>query len=189
MSDDLTGEWPLARRSALPAAFTWLREAFPRSRWDEASVPGSATHWLQMHAGFRQASRHMEKVAEAYRSGSIDLRDFHGRLLPTLSGFLQHLDGHHRIETTHYFPQFRAIEPRIAPGIDLLDRDHYAVHAQLERLAECGNALHRTVRAGNINAVDDAARMADALDTAASPLLRHLDDEEDIVIPLMALRG
>jgi len=142
-----------------------------------------------MHAGFRQASDHMQQVTAAYRAGTIDLRSFHDRLLPTLSGFLQHLDGHHNIETTHYFPQFRAIEPRIAPGIDLLDRDHDAVHGLLESLADRGNALHRAFRAADIHAADQAARMADALDAAAPPLLRHLDDEEDIVIPLMALRG
>ena len=131
----------------------------------------------------------MEQVTAAYRNGTVDLRAFHDRLLPALSGFLQHLDGHHNIETTHYFPQFRAIEPRIVPGIDLLDRDHDAVHARLQLLADRGNALHRAVRAGDRHAVDQAARMADALEAATPPLLRHLDDEEDIVIPLMALKS
>lgn len=189
MSDPTAGPWPLVERTALPPPFVWLRDAFPRSRWAEASVPASATHWLQMHAGFRQASQHMEQVTGAYRAGTIDLRGFHDRLLPTLSGFLQHLDGHHNIETTHYFPQFRAIEPRIVPGIDLLDRDHDAVHGLLQSLADRGNALHRAVRAGDVDAADQAAHMAEALDAAGPPLLRHLDDEEDIVIPLMALRG
>ena len=45
------------------------------------------------------------------------------------------------------------------------------------------------MRAGDPTAADHAARMADALNAANPPLLRHLDDEEDIVIPLMALRG
>lgn len=189
MSDAGNGDWPLAGRSTLPRAFTWLRDAFPRSRWSEVSVPPVATHWLQMHAGFREANSHMEQVAGAYRTGTIDIRDFHDRLLPALSGFLQHLDGHHTIESTHYFPQFRAIEPRIVPGIDLLDRDHDALHARLQILADRGSALHCSVHAADSHAADLAARMADALDAAAPPLLRHLDDEEDIVIPLMALKG
>ncbi len=185
----MVGPWPLASRSALPAEFIWLRDAFPRDRWRAVSLPHSAAHWLQMHDGFRQASTHMGQVVGAYRHGTIDLRGFHDRLLPTLSNFLQHLDGHHNIETAHYFPQFRRIEPRVISGIDLLDRDHDAVHAHLEALADRGNALHRAVRSDAPDAADDAARMADTLDVANAPLLRHLDDEEDIVIPLIALRG
>ena len=77
----------------------------------------------------------------------------------------------------------------IAVGIDLLDRDHDAVHAHLETLAAHGNALHQAIRSAAPDAADHAARMTDALDAAALPLLRHLDDEEDIVIPLMALKG
>lgn len=189
MSENTSDPWPLAERFDLPTDFVWLRETFPRERWTALALPQTAAHWLQMHAGFRQAGNHMGQVAAAYRAGTIDLRGFHDRLLPTLSNFLQHLDGHHNIETTHYFPQFRLIEPRVAAGIDLLDRDHEAVHAHLETLAERGNALHRAVRGNGPDAADHAARMADALDAANPPLLRHLDDEEDIVIPLIALRG
>lgn len=186
---DPTSLWPLADRTALPDDFVWLRDAFPRSRWGDAAVPQTATHWLAMHDGFRQASQHMDHISRAYRAGDVDLRAFHDRLLPTLARFLQHLDGHHNIETRHYFPIFRRIEPRIADGIDLLDRDHDAVHAQLETLADRGNALHHAARSGGPDAADAAARLADALDTAGPGLLRHLEDEEDIVIPLIALRG
>ena len=189
MSDPRPGDWPLAGRTGLPRDFVWLREAFPRSRWAETAIPQTARHWLQMHDGFRQAGTHINEVVAAHRDGTFDLRAFHDRLLPTLSNFLQHLDGHHKIETGHYFPQFRRIEPRISAGIDLLDRDHDAVHAHLETLADHGNALHRAVRASDATAPDHAARLADALDAATAPLLRHLDDEEDIIIPLIVLRG
>ena len=165
----------------------YLRDAFPRTRWADRPLPETAAFWLQMHAGFRQASAAMQASVGRYRAGSIDVRTFHDQTLPTLARFLQHLDGHHRIESDHYFPQFRQIEPRIAPGIDLLDCDHDAVHAHLETLAAHGNSLHQAVRSG-ANARDLALTLADTLDTAAPPLLRHLDDEEDIVIPLIALR-
>jgi len=181
--------WPLANRASLPAEFVWLRDSFPRDRWNAAALPQTAAFWLQMHDGFRQASAHMDQVAAAYRADTIDLRAFHDGLLPTLANFLQHLDGHHNIETAQYFPHFRRLEPRIAVGIDLLDRDHDAVHAHLKALAAHGNALHQAIRSAAPDAADHAARMTDALDAAAPPLLRHLDDEEDIVIPLMALKG
>ncbi|RZJ93560.1 MAG: hemerythrin domain-containing protein [Brevundimonas sp.] len=176
----------LAIRTGLPAEMLYLRDALPRDRWQGHAIPQMAAFWLQMHGGFRQASAAMAHVVAEHRAGVIDIRTYHDRLLPTLARFLQHLDGHHNIESGHYFPQFRQIEPRIAAGIDLLDRDHEAVHAHLEALAAGGNALHQAVRS-DAPAGDHASRLNDALDAAAAPLIRHLDDEEDIVIPLITL--
>ncbi len=189
MSEATTGGWPLGERTGLPSEFVWLREGFPRDRWTDVALPPVAAHWLQMHDGFRRAGALMDQLVAARRADRVGVRAFHDGLLPTLANFLQHLDGHHNIETGHYFPQFRRVEPRIAAGIDLLDRDHDAVHAHLEILAACGNAFHQAVRAGDAATADDAAQMADALTEASQPLLRHLDDEEDIVIPLMARHG
>lgn len=109
--------------------------------------------------------------------------------MPTLQAFLQHLDGHHRVESGHYFPQFRLIEPRIQSGLDLLDRDHDAIHAHLNALYQSAVAFHQAVAAPSTDAPDHAHRLADVLDRAAPGLIRHLDDEEDIVIPLMVLKG
>ena len=189
MSEAKPGAWPLGERTGLPVEFTWLRDAFPRERWANVALPPVAAHWLQMHGGFRHAGAHMEQLVAARGTGALDARTFHDSLLPTLANFLQHLDGHHNIETGHYFPQFRRLEPRIAAGIDLLDRDHDAVHAHLEILAARGNAFHQAVHAGDAAMADHASRMADALTAASQPLLRHLEDEEDIVIPLMARHG
>ena len=166
----------------------YLRDALPRDRWQAHALPQTAAFWLQMHQGFRQASAAMARTVADHRAGALDTRAFHDRLLPTLAQFLQHLDGHHNVESGHYFPQFRQIEPRIAAGIDLLDRDHDVVHAHLEALAAGGNAFHQAIRSG-APAEDAAKRLAEALDAADAPLIRHLDDEEDIVIPLIALRG
>ncbi len=186
MSETTGAPWLLDQRTGLPAELAWLREAFPRERWTDVALPPVASHWLQMHDGFRAAGTHMDQLVAGQRTDTLDVRAFHDRLLPSLANFLQHLDAHHNIETGHYFPQFRRIEPRIAAGIDLLDRDHDAVHAHLEILAARGNAFHQAVRAGAADRSDYAARMADALTAASPALLRHLDDEEDIVIPLMA---
>jgi iron-sulfur cluster repair protein YtfE (RIC family) len=182
------GDWPLAQREALPEDFVWLRDAFPRSRSGEAAVPQTATHWLAMHDGFRRVDHDMAQLSDAYRCGQLDLRGFHDRLLPALAQFLQHLDGHHTIESQHYFPRFRRLEPRIVAGLDLLDRDHDQIHLALQALSEAGNALHRDFHASSSDASDRAEQLADILTSARPALARHLDDEEDIVIPLLALR-
>lgn len=167
----------------------YLADALPRDRWDGCGLPETAAFWLQMHAGFRAQVASMIGQTTRWREGGLEVRGLHDALLPTLQAFLQHLDGHHRIESGHYFPAFRRIEPRIAAGIDLLDRDHDAIHAHLVALVNAGSGLHQAVTTADPDAGDHAARLAEALDLAAAPLTRHLEDEEDIVIPLLAMKG
>lgn len=185
MSDPLD----LVHRQGLPGEWLALRDRFPRSRWGEAGLNPVAAHWLQMHAGFRHHGAHMTGLTSAFRADPADPRRLHAQLIPALQAFLQHLDGHHRIETEHYFPTFRRMEPDIAAGIDLLDRDHDAVHTHLEALFKAGRGFHMAVAGHAPDAASSAHRLADALDAALPSLTRHLDDEEDIVIPLIALKG
>ena len=178
----------LADRTGLPSELLYLREAFPRDRWTTALHP-TAAHWLQMHAGFRDHQAHMTALTGQWRAQAVDTTSLHRALIPALQAFLQHLDGHHRIETGHYFPAMRTLEPRVIPGLDLLDRDHDAIHGHLESLFQAGTGFHRAVSGNAPDAADPAHRLADVLDVIAPPLLRHLEDEEDIVIPLIAAHG
>ena len=179
MSDEL------AARSGLPTAYQYLVEDLPRLRWHEPQVGATARFWLQMHGGFRHQADAMTRLTSVWRSDKLSLADLHRQLIPTLQGFLQHLDGHHNIETHRYFPLMRQLEPRIGAGIDLMDRDHDAIHGVLEDLFRSGLAFHQAVIGQAPAAPDAAARMADALDQATPLLARHLEDEEDIVVPLI----
>lgn len=171
-------------RPALPEAHRWLLETYPRLRWRDAELGEVARFWLQMHAGFRHKQAEMERHVATWRT-SGDLPALHRSLIPTLQGYLQHLDGHHRVESGHYFPVMRRVEPRIATGIDLLDADHDIIHGHLEALFKAGLAFHQALANGGPDAADHAARLADTLDQTARSTLRHLEDEEDIVIPLI----
>jgi len=179
VSDDL------ATRSGLPTAYRYLVEELPRLRWHEPQVGDTARFWLQMHGGFRHQADSMALLTADWRAGALPLGDMHRRLIPTLQAFLQHLDGHHNIETHHYFPVMRQVEPRIGAGIDLLDRDHDAIHGTLETLFRSGLAFHQAVIGNTPAAADAANRLAETLDQASPLLARHLEDEEDIVIPLI----
>jgi iron-sulfur cluster repair protein YtfE (RIC family) len=176
----------LAARGGLPPELLVLRDQLPRERW--TALPEVAAFWLQMHASFRGHQAHMDGLVGQWRADG-DLGALHRQLIPALQSFLQHLDGHHRVESGHYFPMMRGIEPRIGVGIDLLDRDHDAIHATLETLFRTGLAFHQAVASTAPDAADRAARLADALEANGRPLLRHLEDEEDIVIPLIALHA
>lgn len=177
----------LALRSGLPGGFRYLLDEFPRDRW-AVSLDQTAAFWLQMHAGFRQHQAHMEGLVGQWR-GDGDTAALHRSLIPALQAFLQHLDGHHRIESGQYFPMMRTIEPRIGAGLDLLDCDHDAIHETLDALFRDGMAFHQAAVGRAPDLTDAAARLSDRIAAGARPLLRHLDDEEDIVIPLIQLRG
>jgi iron-sulfur cluster repair protein YtfE (RIC family) len=177
----------LAARNGLPPAFRYLLDDFPRDRWS-AALDETAAFWLQMHAGFRGHQTHMAGLVAQWRKNG-DLTGLHRQLIPALQSFLQHLDGHHRVESGHYFPMMRTIEPGIGAGIDLLDRDHDAIHETLEALFQGGLAFHQAVAGNAPDAADKAARLSELIEGGARPLLRHLEDEEDIVIPLIQLRG
>ena len=175
----------LHTRAGLPEPYRYLLADLPRDRWHGHEVAAMARFWLQMHSGFRREAAAMDALTGQWRLGALALPDLHRRLIPTLQSFLQHLDGHHNIETHHYFPTMRQVEPRIGAGIDLLDRDHDVIHGHLETLFQTGLAFHQGVSGHAPTASDAASRLADALDKAGPSLSRHLEDEEDIVIPLI----
>jgi len=174
----------LDARRGLPEAHRWLLETFPRLRWHDPELGEVARFWLQMHAGFRHQQAQMHAQVALWRSDG-DPVTLHRTLIPTLQGFLQHLDGHHRVESGHYFPVMRRVEPRIIAGIDLLDADHDAIHEDLETQFKAGLVFHQALASGAADAGDHAARLAGTLDTVAPRMERHLADEEDIVIPLI----
>ena len=179
----------LSLRAGLPEDMRVLLPDYPRERWGEPTLAEMARFWLGVHDNFRRHHGHMVAIVDHWRAGHSDLRGMHGRLIPSVDQFLQHLDMHHRIESSQYFPTFRRIEPRIAHGIDLLDRDHDHVHADLERLMQAAVAFHQDIQSGAPTGADTAARLSDVLNDMGARVLRHLHDEEEIVIPLIATRA
>ncbi|HEV2080975.1 MAG TPA: hemerythrin domain-containing protein [Brevundimonas sp.] len=179
----------LSTRSGLPEDLRVGLIDFPRARWSEPTVAEMARFWLGVHDGFRRHHAHLGALVSPWRDGRSDLRTLHGRLIPATQQFLQHLDMHHRIESGQYFPSFRNLDPRIAHGIDLLDRDHDVVHERLEALFAAASAFHQAILGAAPDVADHAARLSDVIDAMGPLVLRHLDDEEEIVIPLIQLRG
>ena len=84
---------------------------------------------------------------------------------------------------------FAQAEPRLRRGFEILDSDHDAVHGGLARFTEESRALLHALTPEADKLSSDAQFAAEALErdwtTFHRDLRRHLDDEEDIVIPLM----
>ena len=180
----------LDTRDGLPAEWLALVERFPREGWDgHARLGMTAQFWLDRHAAFRSLAAALQDAAEGLRGGGLAADDFQAWFAPRLHFLLAELNGHHQVEDVHYFPLFRRAEPRLTPGFALLDRDHKTLHLSLVETAEAADALLQALARSPGDAAGPLDRYAQAGARLLARLRRHLDDEEDLVIPLLLEHG
>mgnify|MGYP005839052571 CR=1 FL=1 len=123
------------------------------------------------------------------RGGHDATAGFAGWLVPRLRTYLAELDGHHRIEDAHDFSAFRTAEPRLVAGFDLLEQDHHALEAALGTVALSGRAFLQRLGPGRPVPIRALDAHLDAVGRLSRSLDRHLDDEEDLVMPLLLAHG
>ena len=180
----------LARRSGWPESLRVLLARFPREQWQgHANLGEMARFWLSRHAMFRELASMISGVEARFREGALPAAEFPRQLVPRLQFLLSQLEVHHQIEDLHYFPIFRAADTRLARGFDVLEGDHHAIHADMAATVETTNALLHALSGHS----DTLARCSEAYAQASGALLRglirHLDDEEDLIVPLILERG
>jgi hemerythrin-like domain-containing protein len=167
-----------------------LLRRHPRDTWREHPRLGDLSRfWLARHAWFRRADAEIARKTSEAIERRIDPDEFAQWLVASMNRFLGELEGHHSIEDHHYFPVFRAMEPNLAEGFDLLDGDHDNLHAAIDEIAASANTYLRADRADPAAVADALARFGDVRERLGAGLLRHLDDEEDLIIPLILDRG
>jgi hypothetical protein len=176
----------LGQRDGLPDDLTWLLRAYPRGSW-AGGLGQVGQFWLSRHAMFREVHGTLLAETRAFAAGDADPAVFGRRFHRFASFFLGELDTHHTVEDHHYFPRLARLEPRLQGGFDLLDADHHALHDGIEGLADAANALLRGLGQGG--GIEEAKRAADRVDGFGNLLDRHLDDEEDIVAPVLMAHG
>lgn len=174
----------LHARTALPAELRLLAARHPRPSWSDL---GPLTrYWLDRHAMFRRVGTLMAEEVGALASGGDPAR--HGAGFARLANlFLGELEMHHGIEDHHYFPRLIVLEPRLARGFEMLETDHAALHGMLGDFAADARAMLSALDAPDPR--PGIERMQERLGTVTVLLDRHLDDEEDLVVPLLIERG
>jgi iron-sulfur cluster repair protein YtfE (RIC family) len=181
-------ESDIDRRAGWPENLCVVLKDYPRTSWPDTRSP-MARFWIDKHNYLRRQSAALQSANDDYRAARAGASQFGTWLAPRLQAFLGELHGHHQIEDFHYFPAFRTAEPRLAAGFDVLNSDHELIHGGIMSVVETINEFIKTIQAetgGN----DDAQRHAADRYIEASGLLhrrleRHLQDEEDLIIPLM----
>ena len=185
-----TGEGDaLFSRAGLPAELSFLLEKHPRKIWRQSGgLSAMGRFWLKRHSFFRELGSALGKSVHALKEDNFEAVSFAQWFSPRLELFLGELEGHHQIEDMHYFPIFIAEEPRLKRGFEILDSDHHHIHTLLERNASAGRQFAGALIAGGDRlrfAADDYAQEAERLLTG---LMRHLEDEEDLIVPLLIER-
>lgn len=180
----------LQSRAGWPPELRTLLEQYPREVWQRhRNLGATARFWLERHDGFRQLGGTLQTATAEFREGKLPPAEFRRFFAPRLQFFLESLEGHHQIEDHHYFPVFRAAETRFAKGFDVLEGDHEAIHAEILRVVESANELLRTME-GDPDARRAATDLyADASERLLKFLVRHLHDEEDLIVPVILDQG
>lgn len=180
----------LERRTGLPADLLKLLETYPRETWaGHDNIHGLASMWLQRHDMFRDIGGMLTAAIADYREERTDARAFARFFAPRLEFFLAQLNGHHQVEDMHYFPVFARAESRLKRGFAILDRDHHLIHEALELNAETANAFLRALGEDEDRRRFAADAYAAQNERLVAMLARHLDDEEDLIVPLILDRG
>ena len=180
----------LAHRNGWPEDLRVMLSRYPREKWEShANLGDMARFWLSRHAMFRELSATIEQVTEQFRAGKLPPLEFARQFVPRLQFILDQLNVHHQIEDFHYFPIYRAADARLSLGFEVLEGDHHHIHGDMARTAETANALLQALRGD----ADTLRRCSDGYANASAVLLkgliRHLDDEEDLIVPLILDRG
>ena len=178
----------LDRRAGLPDALRVLLEEYPRAGWaDDPGFDGLVRFWLERHLMFRRLLDTLRTDATGALEREI-APDTHAARLGRLGGvFVNDLQMHHGIEDQHFFPVLSKRDARIARGFEMLDADHHAIDAHLDRFVSAANDLLQGLREDG--ARDRLAGVLRNLERLERLLDRHLTDEEDLIVPVILKYG
>lgn len=175
----------LHQRERLPDALRVLLEQYPRALWQShRNFDGLTRFWLERHLMFRRALAEWQSDTRTFLDKGRPPQE-HGTQTARIGGFLiNELHGHHQIEDAHYFPVLAQAEARLAHGFDLLDADHHALDGELAALTDAANLHLRALSEGG-DTRSSAGAMLTRLDQFEQFLDRHLEDEEELVVPVI----
>src|SRR5215207_4024568 len=136
-------ELDLDRRTDWPDDLRLFVERYPRA------VAGPATPISGRRRGSGSSATTCSAISaprsnprrESSVRGALSPAEFRRWFTPRLQFFLSQLEVHHQVEDLSYFPLFRAAEPRLVRGFEVLEHDHDILHERIARLADAANAF------------------------------------------------
>jgi len=179
----------LTQRTGLPDALRVLLADYPREGWQaDPNFRGLVEFWLDRHLMFRKLLNLMQSETALLLDRQSEPAHFAKRLSHYGSRFVGDLHGHHQIEDQHYFPLLASKDARIIKGFDILDHDHHALEGLLDGFVKGANAMFQ--RLDDRDALQTSVgRFSTDLERLERLIDRHLNDEEDLIVPVILRHG
>ncbi|MBN9888462.1 hemerythrin domain-containing protein [Salipiger abyssi] len=186
-------QYDITLRDGLPTEMQTLLRDLPRDGWEAHPNFARATrNWMGAHLKFRALGDALQGDAEAFLDGALPQDRYAERLAHGGHALVQHLHGHHSWEDRQFFPELEAADPRFTRGLEMLETDHVALDGLLDDLTRQGNRVVQLATLAPDQMAEEARPMRDTLERLNGFLARHLNDEEDLVVPIVLhhrLRG
>ena len=169
----------LLNRSFLPEELKTFLSEYPRVEWNaHPNFPNFAEFWLQRHEMFRDLGLHLVQLSQAILNKDIDTKEFQNQTLICSGFMLQELHTHHIMEDTFFFPRISKYDSKLFAAIDLLESDHQAISSIIDNYKVLLEEVRLTKEASNC-----ASKLLECQNGFNEALKRHLEDEEDIIVP------
>jgi alkanesulfonate monooxygenase SsuD/methylene tetrahydromethanopterin reductase-like flavin-dependent oxidoreductase (luciferase family) len=174
--------------------------------WDETTRPSgpapdagtrytpdgrtNGRHLIDVHDHLRQELAQVRDLVEQVAAGTADagqarsmintmaLRQNSWALGTYCETYCRTVTMHHTVEDQSLFPRLRQADPRLAPVIDRLEREHHVIADVLQRLDKALVAM--------VSEPGGITRVRDELDLLTDTLLSHLSYEERELVEPMA---
>ena len=175
----------LANRDGLPEPLRVLYRDYPREAWEaHPEFGGLVRFWLERHMMFRKLMAMLQEDTQSVLDRRMDPAAYAPRLARFGGMLVNQLHGHHQIEDVHYFPVLAGLDRRIATGFDILDKDHQALDGIIERFTVAANGVLQAA-GSDAAAREKSAGFLTELGSFERMLNRHLNDEEELVVPVI----
>jgi hypothetical protein len=174
-------------RKELPAAIKSQLLPIARVDWsNHPSFGGSAAFFIQYHGNLLNTAQFIVSELLALLSKPAMHHPLDQHLKQILRSGVYLVDKahhHHYIEDNVYFPQFRKLLPSFSGVMDLLDSDHQVLDNALQSFKKDIDKLFRqtSISEKSLNLLHLQANHLYKI------LKQHLQDEEEIIIPIFLM--
>ena len=181
----------LGKRNGLPDSLRELLKKYPRDTWEEDVLNGNwVGYWLGRHSVFKEISFAINQSLQNILDNKISTSKFLNDYIQLMNLMLKNLNSHHTVEDNYIFPKFSQKIEKFSYGLDLLENDHHLIHSSIDNVVAEGNSLIKTI---NDNQAFDIKKVVGSYKTVNDEfdklLMAHLNDEEDLLIPLVVKYG
>lgn len=175
---------PRHPETRLQSDWLFLLEKLPPNQWYSSDYAHKTSGWLNVHTNIRKRQRILRQLSEEYLMGALNWDNYRSQVLQRIGTHVLKLHQHHSVEDHGFFPEFVSSYPQLKTGFEILERDHVRLDALLDELQSLNDELAKAQQEDKAL----ADRLHANLIMGSDFLSQHLTDEEDLVVPILALR-